>query len=381
MRFNLASRDFSSHLAPEVSRLPSTSVVVPTYREAQNLGELTDRLSKLRDRFEAFELIVVDDNSGDGTEEWHAQLSEEKKAWVRLIVRRNERGLSTAVLRGFEEAQFSSLVVMDADLSHPPEKVPEICKQLHSGDTDFVIGSRYVSGGEVEEGWTAFRWVNSKVATLLARPFTSAKDPMSGFFALRRESFLQAKELSPIGYKIGLELIVKSDLKNVREVPIFFADRKRGQSKLNLKEQLNYIRHLRRLANFKYGNWSFFAQFGLVGLSGTFVNLLFLTIFDLVGVPISWAVGFAIWISMTTNFVLNRLITFNYAKGSGLWRQYFGFVLSCGLGAIVNYYVTIELIEKFIWMYDFPQVAAVVGILAGMLINYFTNRYWVFRRT
>lgn len=365
------------HSAP-FGLLPSVSVVVPTYKEVANLKELKERLESVRQAFSAFEWIIVDDNSQDGIEEWYANLDEESRRWIRLIVRQNERGLSTAVLRGFSEAKNEILTVMDADLSHPPEKIPELCQML--SQADMVIGSRYVKGGQVEEGWTLFRWINSKVATLLARPFTSAKDPMSGFFALRRESFLAADALSPIGYKIGLELIVKAKLQKVKEVPIFFADRKRGQSKLNLGEQLNYLRHLRRLANYKFGNWSYFAQFGLVGLSGSLVNLIFLSIFDLAGMRLDWAVGLSIWISMTTNFFLNRLITFSYAKESNAWSQYFGFVLSCSMGAIVNYFVTLQLIAKFDWMASFPQIAAIGGILAGMLINYFTNRYWVFRQ-
>lgn len=231
-----------------MSLLKSTSIIIPTYREAENLPELVDRIAKLKNQFEALELIVVDDNSNDGTEAYFKSRAGE--TWLKLIVRTNERGLSSAVIRGLQSANGDFLVSMDADLSHPPEKIPELVRALETAD--FAIGSRYTEGGEVEEGWTAFRWINSKVATLLARPFTRIKDPMSGYFAIRRDRFQKARELNPIGYKIALELIVKCHCKIVHEVPIFFADRKRGQSKLSLKEQIRYIRHLGRLAEYKF---------------------------------------------------------------------------------------------------------------------------------
>src|SRR5206468_4514805 len=109
--------------------------------------------------------------------------------------------------------------------------------------------------------WGLFRWLNSKVATLLARPFTSAKDPMAGFFALRRSTLEAGTDLNPIGYKIGLELIVKCGCRRIAEVPIHFADRQVGQSKLSFKEQLRYLQHLRRLFIYRYPNWSYVFQF------------------------------------------------------------------------------------------------------------------------
>ena len=137
-------------------------------------------------------------------------------------------------------------VVMDADLSHPPEAIPGMIARLDDG-ADFVIGSRYVSGGTTDSNWGLLRWLNSKVATWLARPLTRAKDPMAGFFALRRTTFERATALNPIGYKIGLELLVKCRCVRVDEVPIHFADRQHGESKLSFREQLRYLQHLGRL--------------------------------------------------------------------------------------------------------------------------------------
>jgi dolichol-phosphate mannosyltransferase len=139
---------------------------------------------------------------------------------------------------------------MDADLSHPPEAVPELVAALENPITDFVIGSRYVRGGSTDEDWGILRYLNSRMATWLATPLTRAADPLAGFFGLRRETFEAAEQLNPIGYKIGLELMVKCRCQRVVEVPIHFANRKCGTSKLNFREQLNYIRHLVRLYAF-----------------------------------------------------------------------------------------------------------------------------------
>ena len=117
---------------------------------------------------------------------------------------------------------------------------------------DFVIGSRYVPGGSTDEGWGPMRWINSKVATALARPLTSLKDPMSGFFSIPKRVYEKAAPLNPIGYKIALELIVKCNCSNIREIPIHFAQRQFGESKLSLAERMNYLRHLSRLLGFKF---------------------------------------------------------------------------------------------------------------------------------
>mgnify|MGYP006288287169 CR=1 FL=1 len=223
---------------------------MPTFRESENLPELADRVDRaLRAAGVDYELIVVDDDSGDGIEEAAERLREAGRP-IRTIVRHGERDLSAAVIRGFREAAGERLVCMDADLSHPPERIPAMLDMLAQPGVDFVIGSRYVEGGSTEEGRGFLRWLNSMAATLLARPFTDARDPMAGFFALRRETFERAAPLDPVGYKIGLELIVKCPCRGVREIPIHFARRKHGQSKLSLRQQVLYLKHLWRLARF-----------------------------------------------------------------------------------------------------------------------------------
>jgi dolichol-phosphate mannosyltransferase len=230
--------------------LTAVSVIVPTFKEVENLPFLIARLEAVRASHNLdLEMLIMDDDSQDGSEETVAMLN---RPWVRMIVRQANRGLSPAVVDGLRLAGKDVFLVMDADLSHPPEKIPEMLEAL-AGGADFVIGSRYVAGGSTDAEWGVFRWLNSKIATLLAWPFTSARDPMAGFFALSRAAFVRGeKRLNPIGYKIGLELMVKCGCKNVREVPIHFEDRKHGTSKLSFKEQLRYLQHLGRLFVYRY---------------------------------------------------------------------------------------------------------------------------------
>jgi dolichol-phosphate mannosyltransferase len=142
-------------------------------------------------------------------------------------------------------------VITDADLSYDPKTIPQMLLLLAQG-YDYVIGSRYVKDASNAQDRGLFRWLNSSIATLLARPFTSLKDPMSGHIAFRRSALENAPPLRPLGYKIGLELIVKCGFNRTAELPIDYVDRKRGQSKLSLREQWLYCRHIGRLFVYKY---------------------------------------------------------------------------------------------------------------------------------
>lgn len=228
------------------------SVVIPAYKEAESLRPLAVRIQGAMSSLgETWEIIVVDDDSRDGSDRVIATLAAEGVP-IQLITRIGVRGLSSAVIDGFCRAAGDILVCMDADLSHPPEAISAMLECLRKRGADFVIGSRYVQGGGTDESWGVFRWLNSRLATWLARPFTSVCDPMSGFFALPSAVFKRAAALNPVGYKIGLELIVKCRCNSIREVPIHFANRRFGKSKLSFREQLNYLQHLARLAVFKY---------------------------------------------------------------------------------------------------------------------------------
>lgn len=358
------------------SGLLDLSIIVPTYREAENLPVLVPRVAEAIEQMGiSAEILIVDDNSPDDTADVCEELS--KNYPLRLEIRTTDRGLSSAVLHGMNVARGRNFLVMDADLSHPPERIPDLFESLESGDADFVIGSRYVRGAGTEDDWGLFRWVNSKVATLLAWPLTSAKDPMAGFFALRREVLESSAKLDPIGYKIGLELIVKGGCRQVKEVPIFFRDRLHGESKLTIKEQLNYLRHLKRLYEFKLGRFAQPTKFLMVGGTGMCVDLtaflLLLTV-----LPLNVARAIAIWIALTWNFCFNRWLTFDGAHRVPVLRQYPLFCLSCLVGAAVNWSVSVGLCALLPFFEEWKILAAFLGIVAGTFFNYFLSSRVVF---
>ncbi len=263
---------------PADAHLPEVSVIVPTINEADNLPALLQRISSaLRDT--SFEVLIVDDNSADATPAVCAQLA--KQYPLKLLVRTDpSNGLSGAVLHGMAAARGKFLCVMDADLQHPPEKLPELLAPLRSGQADFTLGSRYVPGGSTAAKWGFFRKFNSQFATLLARPFAGkTTDPMAGFFALKRETYAAAQNLTPLGYKIALELMCKCRVKNVREIPIHFAMRLKGQSKLSLKQQFRYLEHLSRLYDFTFPRASPMVKF-------------------LISTAASWLVGLAVFLAL-----------------------------------------------------------------------------------
>lgn len=213
------------------------SIIIPTYNEAGNIRKLISAIRAELSRKD-FEIIIVDDNSPDGTWKISRELSK-KYPELRVIRRKNERGLSSAVIRGFVESKGDILGVIDADLSHPPQlmnKMIDACK-----DNDIVIASRYVHRGR--ENMSLFRKLVSKGATLMARPLTNVSDPMSGYFFFRRKVIDDA-ELKPKGYKILLEILVKGKYNRVKEIYFSFGKRYHGKSKLGSKVYIDYLVHL-----------------------------------------------------------------------------------------------------------------------------------------
>ena len=297
---------------------PGVSIIIPTYREADNIPRLTPELVKaMATRDWEWEVIFVDDNSPDQTPQILADVAR-KYPQVRYVVRTQDRGLSSAVLAGFELARFDYLLVMDADLSHPPESVPSLIEPLLENQADFVIGSRYVAGGRTED-WGPLRWLNSFVATVLSRPFVGpVKDSMAGFFALRRDTLLAGDELNPIGYKIGLELMVKCQVKKPVETPIVFRNRVAGESKLTMREQFRYLEHLSRLYDYRFPKGSGRVKFliaaacgmaAAVGIVGFFHGLLHGSFslalpLGLAGMTLVTLVFFARFVSAQRDFIL-----------------------------------------------------------------------------
>lgn len=252
--------------------MPQVSIIVPAINEADNFEPLAQRVAAaLNGR--SYEIIIVDDNSKDATPEVCARLTQTYP--LKLLVRTEPKnGLSGAVLHGMAQATGDTFVVMDADLQHPPEKIPELLAALDEGRGDFALGSRYVAGGTTHTQWSLFRMLNSRISTMLAKPFAGdVKDPMSGFFALRRQTYQGAGRLTPLGYKIALELMCKCRAKKVVEVPIHFGQRTAGESKLSLKQQFRYLEHLSRLYDFQYPRLAPITKFLIVTLIGWFVGL------------------------------------------------------------------------------------------------------------
>jgi len=232
------------------------SVIVPTYKEVANVEPLTTRLfAALPDtgslNKDNVELIFVDDNSRDGSEEKVQQLIKQGYN-VRIIVRTTERGLSSAVIAGFNAASGDLLMCMDADLQHPPEVAPQLLRALDEQNVEFVLGSRYCGDGGVDKSWPLYRRVISEGARMLSRPLTPLSDPMSGFFGLRADVFKRGKNVSPIGFKIALELYVKCGCTTLAEVPFLFGVRSAGESKLSGKVIVKYIQQLAQLYFYRF---------------------------------------------------------------------------------------------------------------------------------
>jgi dolichol-phosphate mannosyltransferase len=224
------------------------SVVLPTYNESANIPVIIPKIcSVLEGAGIRGEVIVVDDNSPDGTAEAAGKLAENLP--VRIVLRTEERGLATAVIAGFNLSGAQVCVVMDADGSHPVEKLPEMIRPILDDRADMTVGSRHVTDGGIGQ-WPLHRRIVSKAAAMMTLGLTKMSDPTSGFMAIRR-ACLQGLELNPVGWKIVLEIVVKARTDRLVEVPITFNDRELGESKMSLKEQWNYIKHLCRLYKFR----------------------------------------------------------------------------------------------------------------------------------
>ncbi|MFV1992697.1 MAG: glycosyltransferase [Acidiferrobacterales bacterium] len=355
------------------------SVVIPTYKEVKNIPHITRAVS---DALSAaaidFEIIFVDDNSADGSEAAVEKLA--SNIPVRIIVRKNERGLSTAVVCGIEQATGEFVVVMDADLSHPADRIPEMINKLESGQNDFIVGSRYIKGGSLDESWGFFRRFNSLVATWLALPLAHIRDPMSGFFAFRRNNMPETYRLSPIGYKIGLELVVKGEFKQPGEVAIHFVDRQYGESKLSWQEQVKYLRHLRRLYQFRFPFLSEFFQFAFVGATGFVIDLsLYLAFQSLFGIQHIFARGLSFWGAVSWNWAWNRVLTFSNRKKTRKRIQWPAFVLTSLVGFAFNW-GTYFILTKYVPFFQAHHILAlIVGVLIGLGLNFTFARLLVFR--
>jgi dolichol-phosphate mannosyltransferase len=223
------------------------SLIVPTYNERARLEELVAAVSSVLAEYRIDgELVIVDDNSPDGTGGLADRLAE--RFQVQVIHREKKLGLGSAVVAGFRSARGQVLGVMDADLSHPPSALPGMVATLRALDVDIVVGSRYIPGGG-GPGWGGAGRGMFRLACVLARPLTPVRDATSGLFLVRRAA-VEGVTISATGFKICLELLNRSRIASIAEIPFVFVDRTAGESKMTAREALGYfvqLRHLYRL--------------------------------------------------------------------------------------------------------------------------------------
>jgi dolichol-phosphate mannosyltransferase len=234
----------SLSLSARIATAPTLALVVPTYNERDRLPELVRAIFDAYDRGGIDgELVIVDDNSPDGTGAVADGLA---LNWpIRVVHRAGKLGLGTAVVEGFAAASAEIVGVIDADLSHPPELVPRMLQVMQREGADMVIGSRYIPGGGTSN-WERSRVIMSKAACVMARGLTPVRDATSGFFLMRRDR-ARGVSISAGGFKICLELLIRSEPSLVIEVPYVFKGRTVGESKMNLKEAAGYLVQLRDL--------------------------------------------------------------------------------------------------------------------------------------
>jgi len=345
---------------------PRITVVVPTFNEAGNIEPLTRRVLAA---CPASEIVVVDDASGDGTAERARELG--RTGPVRVIQRVGERGLSTAVLRGFAEARTDVCVVMDADLSHPPEAIPALVRAVEEG-AEVAVGSRYIPGGAIDE-WPLFRRLASKAGTLLARPLTPVHDPMAGFFCLRR-SLLDGIDLKPRGFKILLEILARTGTRKIAEVPIRFEDRAAGESKFGPRERRDFLRQAWTLYR-DLNSWPYrLAKSLATGATGTGVHLAVLSaLVGRLGLRPLAAAACAFAVAMPWNYVLNRRWTFR-AGGTPVLSTFPAYATGAAAGLLTQLGI----------MKSLPGLhyvlGASLGIAAGAVFTLLSSHLWAFRK-
>ncbi|MFB2768377.1 glycosyltransferase [Pelatocladus sp. BLCC-F211] len=365
------------------------SLVIPTYNEAANIEKIIQRLTQLLDeRIPGnYELIVVDDDSLDGT--WQvAQSLMQQYPQLQVMRRQHERGLSSAIIRGWQVAKGSILGVIDGDLQHPPHVLLQLLDAIVQG-VDLAVASRHVDGGGVSS-WSLTRRFLSRGAQLLGLVILPSvvgrvSDPMSGYFLLRRQSIANVT-LNPVGYKILLEVIGRGQIKQIAEVGYVFCERKQGESKVTWKQYLEYIHHLLRLRlstghigrlsrNFPVGR---FVRFGLVGLSGVFVDMAVLYLLSdptTLGLPLTRSKILAGEIAIFNNFLWNDAWTFaDVAMQQNSWRQrmkrFLKFNIICLAGLVLNV-VVLNLVFNF--MIRNRYIANLIAIAIATIWNFWVN--------
>ncbi|WP_072768999.1 glycosyltransferase family 39 protein, partial [Nitrosospira sp. Nsp11] len=345
--------------------------VIPTLNEADNIDPLLARLCELGLPPESFEIIFVDDSSSDGT---RAKVRDwEKRANVRLIERPDKPDLARSVLAGAAAAHGKVIVVMDADLSHPPERLPALIAPVLDGSCDIAIGSRYVPGGGTEGEPLPRRWL-SRLANGLARPLCDVNDATSGFFAFRRE--LAATIAEPAhGHEILLELLMAGQGKlRVVEVPVCFHNRTHDASKLSFRPPWTYLQRLMTLAGgtVSVGTAGRFAAVGLFGLA---IDALLFQFLMSRGFGLALAHITSFFAAAVINYSLNSRRSFQNLAGD-LRRDQLGRFLTVGIFALL---LRGGVLALLIDAWHMPSFLAIFpAIAATAAINYFGAAFYVF---
>ena len=354
------------------------SLVVPTYNEGKNIRQIVQILSRLLDQAlpNDYELIVVDDNSPDRTWELAQQLMADYPQ-LRVMRRQTERGLSTAVIRGWQAATGQVLGVIDGDLQHPPEVLIELLNTIEHG-ADLAVGSRHIEGGGTSD-WGLVRRMLSRGAQLLGlmilpHVIGRVSDPMSGYFMVRRAAIAECL-MNPLGYKILIEVLGRGNVEEVAEVGYVFQERQEGESKVTWRQYVEYLMHLAKLRSrgritrlrerFPIAR---FLRFGLVGLSGVFVDFaVFYLLRTQLGLPIARSTILSAEVAVVNNFLWNDLWTFGDiarqqpGKRQRL-RRFFKFNLVC-LAGIILQALLVSLLHDAFGVNEFAAKLSAIAIV------------------
>lgn len=361
------------------------SLVLPTYNEGKNIQSIIGILSQLLDGVIPgnYELIVVDDDSPDLTWKIAAEL---RSAYpqLRVMRRTTERGLSTAVIRGWQVARGEFLGVIDADLQHPPEILLKLLQEMERG-ADLAVASRNVEGGGVSE-WSWVRRVLSRGAQMLGlmilpEVIGRLSDPMSGYFMVRRQR-IAGIALSPVGYKILIEVAARGKIDWIAEAGYVFCERQSGESKVTWKQYVEYIQHLLKL---RLSRSAVFLRFCIVGLTGVVVDLgIFYILREVLEFRFTRSLIISAEVAIINNFFWNDLWTFAdiSRKQSGRKqriKRFFKFNLVCLTGLILqalianivfNLFYLNALISEFIHI---DILAKLVAIILVTFWNFWFN--------
>jgi dolichol-phosphate mannosyltransferase len=322
-----------------------------------------------------YEIIFVDDSTDDTPEKLKSLTKMDPH--VRYEHRINERGLGTAVVRGFELAQGDNITVMDADMQHPPEMLLLMLKEIGLG-ADIVIPSRFIPGGN-DGGLNIFRKLISatarymgKIALKSLRPIN---DPTSGYFMFRK-SVIKGVDLKPIGWKILIEILARGNYEKVTEIPYRFHARAAGESKMSVQEQWNYVRHLINLVKNSPQDRRFYL-FALVGLSGLFINMAAYILLIHINMTVVIAGTISAFVAMNTNFYLNDRYTWSEIRDNLLFTRYFKFIITSAVGIVID----VNILSLLYYVFDLNYLLAnFIGILAGTVWNFSINNIWTWHK-